>query len=612
MKKNLFTLLLLMTAISSFAQSNYNRRDAYITMRDGVKLFTIILEPADSAEHPVLMERTCYNVERRVMSPGGLEPYFENNYIIVLQDVRGRNKSDGKWEDIRAYIEEKSHGETDESTDAYDTIEWILANTRNNGRVGMKGISYPGFFSTMAALCGHPALKAVSPQAPVGDWFLGDDYHHNGAFMLADISMYDMRLEYNHNNRFRDNPGRSALIPNIIHTDIYTDHLKLGTYQNLLKALGNEHFFLDTCLAHPNYDSFWESHAPINGHLHDIKPAVLMVGGFWDKEDCFGTFATYNGIRKGSPATELFFVMGPWHHGAWARGFEETWCDLYFGPESTTEYYLKNIEYPFFAWYLEGKGNKPQQDALIFDGGSREWVRYPYWPAVAKEEATPFYLGADGALSTTPASAGKCIRYTSDPSKPVPFSANPVKAVSKDYMIYDQRFAATRPDVVCFSTPVLTEDLVLRGEIEVDLYVDITTTDADFIVKVIDVYPDDFSWRKEVGVDFKTSSPVAGYQLLLRGEPFRGKYRESFWNPKPFKPGKVTRVNYVMPDISHTLKAGHRLMIQVQSTWFPLVDRNPQSFCNIYECDPSAYVKADINIHCGGKTASNVKLPIIK
>jgi len=595
LKRLVFTLFVLFSVLfCAEARESHIRTEVYIPMRDGVKLFTIIFSPKDTTRpHPFIMERTCYNAKVKAGSPKGYDAYFENDYFVVFQDVRGRNLSDGDWEDIRPYLEDKSNGETDESSDAYDTVEWLVTNVKNNnGRVGVKGVSYPGFFTTMAALSGHPAIKAVSPQAPVGDWFLGDDYHHNGAFMLADIVSYDLRLEYKQSNKFRDVEDRISMIPKLIETDIYTDYLRMGTYRNVLEAVGPERFFLDTCRVHPDYDAFWDSHAVINGHLHDIKPATLLVGGFFDKEDCFGTFATYNNIRKCSPETELYFVNGPWWHGAWSQNFKDKWGDVYFGEKASSDYYLKNIEYPFFAWYLEDKGSKPESGALIYDSGTYDYVRCPFWPSVSAKEATPFYLYADGGLSTSKEVKEKAVSYVSDPSKPVPYRAIPEIAVSRDYMIDDQRFAATRPDVVCFQTPVLSEDLTLRGEIEAELFVDISTTDADFVVKVIDVFPN-------------------GYQLMLRGEPFRGKYRESFSEPKPFKPGKTTMVRFEMPGISHTLKPGHRLMIQVQSTWFPLVDRNPQTFCNIYECDETAYVKSDIRIHCGGRNASNIKLPVV-
>jgi len=597
----------------------YTRRSEMIEMRDGVSLYTVILVPVDKSKtHPIMMERTCYNASVQSSNLRRYAPYIDNNYIIVFQDVRGRNLSEGIFEDVRPFIEDKpapcgKKSVVDEASDTYDTVEWLVDNVPcNNGRVGVKGISYPGFYATMAALSGHPAIKAVSPQAPVGDWFIGDDYHHNGAFCLADIVAFDILFEYENNPMFVSVKDPLSKMPKLVHTDIYTDYLKLGTYSNMLEQLGSQHFFLDSCKVHPDYDEFWQSRAVVNGHLHGVKPAVMVVGGFFDKEDCYGALATYKRMLSESPSTELFLVEGPWFHGAWVRKMGAFWGDIYFGEQSTESYYMANIEYPFFAWYLEDKGEKPQPGALVYDSGVREFLRYDRWPAVSVKECTPYYLKADGSVSSDRGKDGKRVSYMSDPSKPVPYRACMEKSLDKAYMIDDQRFASFRPDVLCFETETLDGELVLRGEIEVDLKVDISSTDADFIVKVIDVFPDDFSWREEAGVENASSSPVAGYQLLLRGEPFRGKYRNGFSKPEPFVPGQPTRIKFVMPDISHTLKPGHRLMIQVQSSWFPLVDRNPQTFCNIYECDKDAYVKAEIGLYCGGEDGSFIKLPVVR
>lgn len=621
---------------AQYIKEHYTKRDVEIKMRDGIKLYTVIYEPTNTAvKHPILMQRTCYSAgpygEGRYanLQSSSYEPYVEAEYIFVFQDVRGKNMSEGEFEDIRPFIEgkklnkkeAKNVGQTDEASDTYDTCEWLAHNTNNNGCIGQYGISYPGFYTTMAALSGHPALKAVSPQAPVTDWYHGDDVHHNGAFMMPEMVSFQPMFEYMMDNKFVRNQQEGQRMnfkfPQLFHSDMYTDYLKIGTYKNITEAYGDSLEYLRIVREHPNWDEYWESHTVTKGHMHDVKPAVMVVGGLFDKEDCYGAFDTYKSIKEQSPATELYLVEGPWFHGGWARGMTEFWNKYYIGPEATSDYFIKNIEYPFFRYYLEGKGEKPKSGAMIYDSGSLKWTQYADgWPLVKRAETTPFYLHADGKVSTSaPTASTGVVTYISDPAKPVPYHNEVESSTSRNYMIDDQRFAAQRPDVLVFQTEPLKENLQLAGEIEVDLMVDISTTDADFIVKVIDVFPDDFSYRRMLGRDAKVQIPNyinAGYQLMVRGEVMRGKFRESFSDPKPFEPGKTTKVKFTMPDVAHTFLPGHRLMITVQSTWFPLVDRNPQTFCDIYTCDESAYVKSTINVHCEQNAASLVKLPVVK
>lgn len=630
---------------SEYMKTIYDKREVKIRMRDGVELFTAVYEPKDrSVQHPVLMERTCYTVSPygpdAFQNFFGYAPYVDAGYIFVFQDVRGKNMSGGEFEEIRAFREgkksykkeSKNIGQTDEASDTYDTVEWIVHNTVNNGCVGQKGISYPGFYATMGALCGHPAMKAVSPQAPVTDWFHGDDAHHNGALMLAETLSFQSWFEYRMNNRYVQSTDKPELkFPNLFHTDIYTDFLRIGTYKNYCEAYGDSISYLRVMREHPDWDEYWESHTVTKGHLHDVMPAVMVVGGLFDKEDCYGAFDTYKAIREQSPSTDLCLVDGPWYHGAWDRGMKQVWDNIYFGDYATCDYYLENIEYPFFAYYLEGKGEKPRTGALVFDSGSRVWNRYDEgWPPVKASDATPFYLLADGTVSTELPAAEGSVTYISDPAEPVPYTSSITERVSYGYMIEDQRFADRRPDVISFRTDPLAETLTLAGEVEVNLTVDITSTDADFVVKVIDVYPDDFDWYTELGMekpsfhrrrapspdDGKTlrlpDYPMGGYQLMVRGEVMRGKYRESFSAPEPFVPGEKTVVKFTMPDVSHSFLPGHRLMIQIQSSWFPLVDMNPQKFCNIYTCDESDFTKAEITVHCGRDAASYVKLPVVR
>lgn len=659
MKKYLVMLLCFTLSVSVFAQqpkynqewvkNNYTRSEVYIPMRDGVKLFTVIYEPNDkSTKHPVLMQRTCYGVSRSGITSSSVEPYVDNKYIFVFQDVRGKNMSEGVFEDIRPFIEnkklnkkaEKNVGQTDEASDTYDTCEWLVKNTNNNGCIGQYGISYPGFYTTMGGLSGHPAMKAVSPQAPVTDWYHGDDVHHNGAFMMAEMISFQPMFEYMMNNEYVRAAAQTGQRPNfkfpeLFKNDFYNDYLKIGTYKNITEAYGDSLEYLRIVREHPNWDEYWESHTVTKGHVHDVKPAVMVVGGLFDKEDCYGAFDVYKSIKEQSPATELYLVEGPWYHGGWARGMGMFWNNICIGEQATSDWFIKNIEYPFFAYYLEGKGQKPAYEARIYDTAKRQWNNYSQgWPEVKAAQTTPFYLHADGKVSTSAPTKGGVVSYVSDPANPVPYHWLPVEtSTSRDYMIDDQRYAAQRPDVLTFETETLTSPMKLAGEIEVELQVDLSTTDADFIVKVIDVYPDGFSWYKELNIPRPAQgmpgapAPAAqaqntgiqvpnytmgGYQLMVRGEVMRGKFRESFSDPKPFEPGKTTKVKFTMPDVCHTFLPGHKLMIQVQSTWFPLVDRNPQTFCDIYTCDESAYTKSTIGIHCEPGAASLIKLPVVK
>ena len=652
MKKLLISLLCIFIFAPSQAQNipnttkysaewikeHYTKQEVMIPMRDGVKLYTAIYEPVDKTKkHPILMQRTCYSAgpygEGRYagLHSVSYEPYVDAGYIFVFQDVRGKNMSEGDFDDIRPFIDnkvkskkaKKNIGQTDEASDTYDTVEWLVNNTNNNGCVGQKGVSYPGFYTTMAALAGHPALKAVSPQAPVTDWFHGDDVHHNGAFMMAEMVSFQPFFEYMmDNDNVRNGVDRSSFkFPSLFHTDFYSDYLRIGTYKNITEAYGDSIAYLRTVREHPYWDEYWESHTVTKGnHMKNVMPAVMVVGGLFDKEDCYGAFDTYKTIKEQSPSTDLYLVEGPWYHGAWTRGMREFWNNVYFGELGTSEYYMANIEYPFFAYYLEGKGEKPKTGALMFDTGKRTWTQYDEgWPLIKRTESTPFYLHADGKVSMERPSKSGIVSYVSDIDNPVPYHMGIETSTSRNYMIDDQRFASQRPDVICFESEALAKDMQLSGEIEVELNVDISSTDADFIVKVIDVYPDDFNWYDEIGIN-RTDRlsaeipryPMGGYQLMVRGEVMRGKFRESFSEPKPFEPGKRTKVKFTMPDVNHTFKPGHKVMIQIQSTWFPLVDRNPQTFCDIYTCDESAYVDETINIHCDTDAPSYVKLPVVK
>lgn len=592
---------------AAWVKENYTKREVKITMRDGVQLHTIIYEPVDkSVKHPAIMTRTCYGVApygeayARLESPT-YSTYTEAGYIFIFQDVRGKNKSGGEFEDIRPFIEGKKapkynrKGEiiakagtpVDEASDTYDTADWIVKNTSSNGNIGVYGISYPGFYSTMAALSGHPAIKAVSPQAPVTDWYRGDDVHHNGAFFLLD--MYSFQFWFEHQN-VQDKPRAAVNPSSIVRNDVYTDYLRYKTVRNLSDLLQGQVVGWNNVLEHPDLDEWWEAHN-VTYHCHDVKPAIMVVGGLFDAEDCYGAWKTYESIREQSPATDLYLVEGPWSHGQWSRGATDRMGDIWFGDEISSDWYIANIEYPFFSYYLEGKGEKPANGARVFHTGENRWHYYKdgWEPGKASVE-----LDLNGA------------EYTSDPARPVPHVGKPGTGRRTRDMLEDQRFAASRPDVAVFVTDVLTDSLRLSGEVLADLQVSITGTDADFIVKIIDVYPEGFRYPREIASGFADMPLMSGYQMLVRWDVMRGKYRNSLSNPEPFVPGEKTQVKFALPGAAHTFLPGHRVMVQIQSSCFPLVDINPQTFCDIYSCDESAFRKADITIH----PDSRIVLPV--
>lgn len=590
----------------------YTKREVMIPMRDGVKLYTAVYEPKDnSSKHPILMHRSPYSCApygptlKRGLR-GSLKNYIDNRYIIVYQDVRGRHKSEGQFVQVRPLNKKKkSKKDIDEATDTYDTIEWLIKNTHNNGCVGTWGISYDGFYATMSASSGHPALKAVSPQGPVTDWFRGDDRHHNGAFTFLQTTNFLPYLE-----------GRwmgKGIMNQIVKNDVYTDFLRLGTFKNADDLVKDTTQTLWNIIRdHPNFDEFWQSR-DARTSCYDLKPAMLVVGGLYDSEDCFGAWNLYQAIRRQSPATELYLAFGPWWHGAWTvRGFQG-FGNVYFG-ENTSAYYMDEIEYPFFRYYLEGKGEKPANKVNVFYSGENKWRTYDAWPSAQMKE-TPYYLHADGSVSTSePAEEHSYTEYVSDMEHPVPYTANPTTYRTKEYMLDDQRFATARPDVITFMTEPLTEPLTLAGPVQVELQTALSSTDADFMVKIIDVYPENYRQPKEATEYLKNGNyPMSGYQMMVRGELFRGRFRESFEHPVPFKPGEITPVNYTLYDVAHTFMPGHRLMVQIQSSWFPIIDRNPQKFINTYTCTVEDFVmKQNVKIYHQKGNASRVILPVLK
>jgi len=604
-----FSLLTFAQTDTTFVDLNYNKKEVYIKMRDGVRLYTSIYTPKDASKrYAIMINRTPYCVcpygdSLKKESLGPSEMMMKEKYIFVYQDVRGRYMSEGEFLDVRPYDPKKSPKQIDESSDTYDTVDWLIKNIENNnGNVGIWGISYPGFYASMGAIDAHSAVKAVSPQAPVTNWFLGDDFHHNGAFFLSDA--------FNFYSFF----GQPRPVPTPKHAqgfqmptpDGYDFYLKAGPIKNLNKNyFKGKLAFWNDLMKHPNYDTFWQKR-DVRQHLSHIKPATMVVGGFFDAEDCYGALETYKSIEKQSLNSKNTLVMGPWFHGGWARVDGSSFGDIVFGSK-TSEYYRNEVEAPFFSHYLYGKGNDPRSESLVFDIGADAWHKFEQWPP-ANMKLTNYNLSANGTLSTLDQIDNTFSSYISDPNNPVPHKDGINHRTTREYMIDDQRFASRRPDVVTYEMEIETEPLQLAGPIYAELYVSTNATDADFIVKIIDLYPDSTKEYQHQGKTVK----IGGYQMLVRGEVMRAKYRESFENPTPLIKDKIEKVRFYIPDVAHTFRPGHKLMIQIQSSWFPLVDRNPQKFCNIYEATEADFQQALIRIHEGGKAASRIELPVVK
>ncbi len=631
--KKLFTLCFLIFQLSIFSQTitetwvkeHYTKKEYTIAMRDGIKLFTAVYAPKDvstgsttqAEKHPFLMIRTPYSCapygedkfQSRLWQFHWRE-YLKEGYIIVIQDVRGRWMSEGTFMDVRPFnANKKTKKDIDEASDTYDAVDWLVKNIpNNNGNVGVFGTSYPGFYSTMAALSGHPAIKAVSPQAPVTEWFKGDDFHHNGAFMLGDA--------FNFYSGFgQPRPKPTTVGPKEFKhytNDIYKYYLEVGALKNFTKLMGDSILFWNDLMNHPNYDEWWKARDARIG-CKNVKPAMLTVGGLFDAEDCYGAWRLYEAIEKQSPATNNKIVMGPWFHGGWSKSDGSYLGNVRFGSKTST-YFQENIEIPFFNYHLKGKGNIDKlAEASIFFTGENTWRSLAAWPP--KEMVpTPIYFNDNGNLSFNKSnSQNSSTNYLSDPSKPVPYTEDILDGRTREYMTDDQRFASRRTDVITFKTSVLENDLTLAGTVIADLKVAISTTDADFVVKVIDVFPDGFVYDTLIyGVGNDNDYLMDGYEMLVRGEIMRGRYRNSFEKPEAFEPNKVTTVKFELPDVAHTFKKGHRLMIQVQSTWFPLADRNPQQFVDIYHCEDKDFIKSEIKLFHDASNASSIILPLLK
>ena len=608
---------------AEFFRTHFTKREVHIPMRDGVKLFASVYTPiaaqfADKGPYPFLMTRTPYgcapygeaNVMPRVT---GNQDMLGSGYILVCEDVRGRWASEGTWLEMTPSRDGKG---VDESTDTYDTVDWLLKNTPgNNGKVGILGISYPGFYTAASIVDGHPAIKAASPQAPIVDLWMGDDAYHGGAFMLsANHSFYAEGFAPQHNPTTEREPSGFEFPTQ----DMYQYYLGMGTQAALDTPKGGTNPLFHDQVANTTYNAYWQARN-LEPHLHGVKAAVLAVGGWFDAEDLSGPVKVFHSVAKLSPgAPEDTLVEGPWVHGGWSRGDGAQLGDIKFtnkdGPPSV--FYRKNIEAPFFAHWLKGAEWTPLPKAYTFETGTNVWKKYEAWPP-KQAAAKMLYLQPGGGLSwAAPTERASKDEYVSDPAHPVPFTPYVTGPdVPQRYMDDDQRFATTRGDVLVYQTEPLTEDVTVVGPVKPRLKVASTGTDADFDVKLIDVYPEDYKDPEAEQGQGKRSqtAPVVmqGYEMMVRGEPFRAKFRNSWEKPEALVPGKVTDVGFTMQDINHTFRKGHRIMVQIQSSWFPLTDRNPQVFMDIFKAKPEDFRKATETVFHQADAASGLELLVL-
>ncbi|MBZ5602450.1 MAG: CocE/NonD family hydrolase [Acidobacteriia bacterium] len=595
-----------------YIKANYTKYEVNIAVRDGKKLFTSIYVPKDDSQKwPIMFDRTPYSVapygiDNYKSSLGPNDKWAKEKFIFVYQDVRGRNMSEGTFRDMTPHLDVKrGPNDVDEASDTYDSIDWLVKNVaNNNGKVGMWGISYPGFYTAAGVIDAHPALVAASPQAPISDWFIGDDFHHNGALYLPHAYRF-----FNGFGRPRPEPvippaGRGPADPNWV--DAYEFFKRVGPLANIdEKYYKHDVAFWTQMTQHPNYDEFWQARN-LRPHLNNIKPAVMTVGGWFDAEDLFGALNVYKSIEKQSPGSNNILVMGPWFHGGWERGEGESLGNVHFGSK-TAPFFQDEIELPFFNFYLKGKGDGKLPEAFVFETGKNVWHKHDAWPPKDAQPAS-LYLHAGGKLSFTAPADDSFDEYISDPEKPVPYISEQASGMTREHMTEDQRFASTRTDVLVFQTEPLDHDVTFAGPLNPSLFVSTSGTDSDFVVKLIDVYPDDYPDNEPNPAGVR----MGGYQQLIRGELFRGRFRNSYSKPEAFTPGKTEKIEYEMPDIYHTFRPGHRIMIQIQSSWFPLADRNPQTFVpNIYEAKASDFKKATERVYHSKSAASKIGVNVV-
>jgi putative CocE/NonD family hydrolase len=591
-------------------REHYTHYEYRIPMRDGVRLFTAVYVPKDPKRvYPIMMERTPYNV-----APYGVDSYpgqketrgmrrfapsavmLKEGYVFVHQDVRGKMMSEGTFVDIRPHRTGSGPKAIDESTDTYDTIDWLVKNVPNNGKVGMWGNSYPGFYAAQGAISGHPALKAVEPQCPVTEWFIGDDFHHNGATFLAAALDF-----YNAFGKPRPEPVKKMKWDELHEgEDSYDFFLRLGPLPNVnAKFFENKIGFWNDVLEHPNRDAWWQARDP-RPYYKDAKPAVMTTGGLYDAEDLWGALETYKAFEK-TAKNENILVMGPWKHGGMFRTDGDHLGDITFGAK-TSFFYRDQIQAPFFARHLKGKKSAPPPEAWVFEGGTNVWRAHAKWPP-ADAKLAELRLTSGGKLGTA-IGGGDADEFISDPKHPVPYRAKAGDSIDQDYMTEDQRFASRRPDVLSYQGEPLSSDVTVNGPIEANVWFSTSGTDADVVVKVIDVWPADAPSTETVH--------FGGYQELVRAEIMRGRFRNSFEKPEPFRPNEPALVKITLPDVSYTFRTGHRVMVQIQSSWFPLADRNPQTFVDIGKATEADFKLATHRVFHSGDKGSSVKLMVTR
>ena len=595
---------------SAYVREHYIKSEHMVTMRDGVNLFTIVYEPKDTtATYPIMLFRTPYSIgpygPEEFRAPlGPTHEFDEDGYIYVFQDVRGKFRSEGEFEVIKPLYLDPADSRSDESTDNYDTIEWALNNISNhNGRVGQWGISYPGWQTVMGMVERHPALVASSPQASPSDMFIGDDWHHNGAFRI----MYSFSWLAG-NARRRDQPTENRPERFDYGTESgYDFFLSVGSAASVDELFfGNEVPAWRDFIEHPNYDEFWQNQNALN-YLMDIDHPVLNVAGWFDTEDFYGPMSIYQTIEANNPDNQSTLVVGPWLHGGWRRMDGDFLGCIDF--ETKTSHYFQNeLQFPFFNRHLKDAGNWSAPEAVVFETGRNEWRTYDTWPPTGVEQVH-LYLNENGTLTfEAPSLSGMDNHdtYISDPSNPVPFSAEERTTLGHLWKVEDQRFASERSDVLVYQSDVLEEDLTIAGPILADIFVSTTGTDSDWIVKLIDVYPDNAPPSESCDV------PMGGFQMHLAGEIMRGRYRNSFEHPEAMVPGEITPIHIDLRDRFHTFKAGHRIMVHVQSSWFPAYDRNPQTYVDIYRARAEDYQPASQTVYRSADYPSKVTVGILK
>ncbi|MBD0351097.1 MAG: CocE/NonD family hydrolase, partial [Flavisolibacter sp.] len=603
--------------MNAYVKEHYNKFEYQIPVRDGIKLFTAVYVPKDASEtarYPIMLNRTPYSV-----GPYGADKYrgmiapsdtmMRSKYIFALQDVRGRYMSEGVWTNMTPHISNKrSNTDVDESTDTWDTIDWLVKNVaNNNGKVGQWGISYPGFYTSAGSIDAHPALKAASPQAPIADFFF-DDFHHNGAFTQGYFWNFPIFGTY----KDKPTPEDWYTLFEKGTEDSYDFYRRSGTLKQLGDKYYSNNFLWQQMSTHPNYDTFWKKRRIVD-HLRNLKPAYLVVGGWFDAEDLYGALVTYKEIERNNPGIYNTIVMGPFAHGGWAheQGHHKHY-QIYFG-DSIATFYQRNIEATFFDHFLKGPGTGTTglPEAYMYNTGSKEWQRYEAWPP-QRAEKRKLYLQKGEKLGFNAPTDNSFSEYVSDPKKPVPYTmdiAGSFGITPRNYMSEDQRFAARRPDVLVFETDTLNSDITLAGEITVRLNVSTTGTDADWVVKLIDVYP---GYEKNTPYT-PQGATLSGYQQMVRSEAMRSRWRNSFEKPEPMMPNKITPITFRLQDVLHTFKRGHRIMVQVQSSWFPLIDLNPQKYVpNIYKAEPTDFIKATQRVYHSAANPSYLEVEIVR